>query len=61
MFKKFKPARNKFSIRLGGVRTINSFAAVPVIAHDRLRQKFNECETQEEKWRLWRPKRIRVA
>lgn len=38
MYKKDKTARDAFTLSLGGMTTITSFAAAPAIAHDRLRQ-----------------------
>lgn len=38
MFNKDKYASDAFTLSLGGVTTVNSFAAAPAIAHDRLRQ-----------------------
>ena len=38
MMKKDNSARDRFTLSLGGMRTITSFTPMPVIAHDRLRQ-----------------------
>ena len=61
--KKDKSARDEFGLSLGGMRTIASFAMAPAIAHDRLRLDLagRAQETREKKWRLWMPRRFRVA
>jgi len=63
MLKKDKSARDAFTLSLGGARTINSFAIVPAIAHDRLRQDPDgrTYDSGSRKWRLWTPRRVRVA
>ena len=61
--KKDKLVRDEFRLSLGGMRTISSFAMAPAIAHDRLRLDLTgrAQETREKKWRLWMPRRFRVA
>jgi hypothetical protein len=61
--KKDKLERDEFRLSLGGMRTIASFAMAPAIAHDRLRQDLADQaqDTREQKWRLWMPRRFRVA
>jgi hypothetical protein len=63
MFKKDNATRDTFSLGLGGMTVITSFAAVPAIAHDRLRQvRVGQTQdSRERKWRLWMPRRFRVA
>ena len=63
MFKKDKTAGDVFTLGLGGMRTITSFTPAPAIAHDRLRLDLTgrAQETREKKWRLWMPRRFRVA
>jgi len=63
MSKKDKRARDEFTLSLGGMRTITSFAAAPAIAHDRLRQDRpgQAGHSGEQNRRLWIPKRFRVA
>jgi hypothetical protein len=63
MMKKDKSARDDFTFGLGGLRTVASFAPVPAIAHDRLRQvRVGQTQdSRERKWRLWMPRRFRVA
>ncbi|MDH3265497.1 MAG: hypothetical protein OEM25_00910 [Gammaproteobacteria bacterium] len=63
MFKKDKSASDNFTLSLGGLTTISSFAAAPAVANDRLRQVQdgqvrNACG---QKCRLWVPRRFRVA
>lgn len=38
MFKKDRPARDPFTFSLGGIPAVSSFAILPVIADDRIRQ-----------------------
>ena len=61
--KKDKLVRDAFTLSLGGMRTITSFAVAPAIAHDRLRQDQagQTCDTREQKRRLWIPRRFRAA
>ena len=63
MKKDNKLARDEFGLSLGGMRTITSFVMAPAIAHDRLRQDLagQVQDTRERKWRLWMPRRFRVA
>ena len=63
MLKKDKPARDAFTLSLGGMRTISSFTLAPAIAHDRLRQDRPDQapDTREKNGRLWIPRRFRVA
>jgi len=63
MFKKDKSVRDEFTFSLGGIMTVTPFTAAPAIAHDRLRQDRpgQAQETREQKWRLWMPRRFRVA
>ena len=63
MMKKDKSACDKFTLSLGGMRTITSFAPAPAIAYDRLRQDLTgqARDTRERKWRIWMPRRFRVA
>lgn len=63
MLKKDRSARDAFTLSLGGTRTINSFAMVPVIAHDQLHQELGGQGHVDkgQKWRLWMPRRRRVA
>ena len=56
--KKHKSTCDRFTLSLGGMRTIASFAPTPAIAHDRLRQV---RDNPAQKWRLWTPRRFRVA
>jgi hypothetical protein len=42
MFEKAKPARDAFTISLGGMTTIASFTAAPAIANDRLNKVWDE-------------------
>lgn len=63
MFKKDKSAGDNFTLSLGGIMAISSFAAAPAIAHDRLRQA-PDSEARNasgQKWRLWMPRRFRIA
>jgi len=61
--KKDKLARDEFTLSLGGMRTITSFAQAPAIAHDRLRQKLagQARDSREQKRRFWLPRRFPVA
>ena len=63
MMKKDKWGRDEFTLSLGGMRMITSFAPTPAIAHDRLRQDRagQARDTARRKWRLWMPRRFRVA
>ena len=63
MFKKDNATRDTFSLGLGGMTVITSFAAVPAIDHDRLRQvRVGQTQdSRQRKWRLWMPRRFRVA
>ena len=49
------------SLGLGGIKTVSSFAAAPVISYDRLRQNRESSDSDKHKRRLWLPKRYRVA
>ena len=61
--KKDKSTCDKFTLSLGGMQTIASFAPMPVIALDRLRQDRagQVRNTPAQKWRLWMPRRFRVV
>lgn len=61
--KKDELARDEFTLSLGGMRTITSFAAAPAIAHDRLRQDppSQARDTHEQEGRFWTLRRFRVA
>lgn len=63
MFKKDRSASDNFTVSLGGLTTISSFAAAPAIAHDRLRQVQDgpSRNARGQKWRLWVPRRFRIA
>lgn len=63
MLQKDKSARDAFTLSLGGMRTISSFVVAPAIAHDGLRQDRNgqARDSGDQKWRLWVPRRFRVA
>ena len=63
MMKKDKKACDKFTLSLGGIRTISSFAPMPAIAYDRLRQdRVGQArDIPEKKWRFWMPRLFRVA
>jgi len=49
MFEKAKPARDAFTISLGGMTTIASFTAAPAIANDRLNKAWDERLSQVQK------------
>jgi len=63
MMQQDKSARDTFTLSLGGMRTINSFAIVPVIAHDALRQNRDgrTHSSRGKKSRSWVPRFLRVA
>jgi len=63
MMKKYNSSEVNRSFELGSIRTVVSFAQVPLIAIDRLRQNPAAMtrEPREKKWRLWMPRRFRVA
>ena len=63
MFKKDKTAGDAFTLGLGGINVITSFAPAPAIAHDRLRQDRAgpARDIPQRKWLLWMPRRFRVA
>jgi hypothetical protein len=63
MLKKDKQVRDEFSLSLGGITTIASFAPAPAIAHDRLHQDrvAQARGIGEQKGRLWIPRRFRVT
>ena len=63
MMKKDKSACDKFTLSLGGMRTITSFAPMPAIAHDRLRQDLllKTGNPRQWNWRIWMPRRFRVV
>ncbi len=63
MMKKDNSARDRFTLSLGGMRTITSFTPMPVIAHDRLRQvqSARTSKPRQWNWRFWMPRRFRVA
>ncbi|MCJ7591611.1 MAG: hypothetical protein MUO51_09675 [Woeseiaceae bacterium] len=44
MYKKDKTPRDAFTLSLGGMTTISSFATAPAIAADRLREVRVDCE-----------------
>jgi hypothetical protein len=58
MFKKDKTTSDAYTLSLGGVNVVTSFAAAPAIPHDRLRQNFvsQPRATRRQKWRLWIPR-----
>jgi hypothetical protein len=63
MFKKDKTAGDGFTLGLGGINVITSFAPATAIAHHRLRQDRAgpARDIPQRKWRLWMPRRFRVA
>jgi len=63
MMKKYKSTKDDFTFGLGGMRTVASFTAVAAIPTNRLRQDLTRqnCDNREKKWRLWIPRRFRVA
>jgi len=63
MFKKDKTAFDNYTLSLGGMTTISSFAVAPAIAHERLRRARNgeACNAAGGKWRLSVPRRFRTA
>ena len=63
MIKKDNASRDTFSLGLGGMTAIASFVPVPAIRHDRLRQnqEVQAHNPRNAKWRIWMPKRFRVA
>jgi len=63
MFKKDKTAGDAFTLGLGGINVITSFAPAPAIAHNRLRlgRAGPARDIPRPKWRLWMPRRFRVA
>ena len=63
MMKKDKSAFDKFTLSLGGMRTVTSFAPMPAIAHDRLRQvqSAKMSKPRQWNWRIWMPRRFRVV
>jgi hypothetical protein len=63
MFKKDKLASDNFVFSLGGMTTVSPFAAMPAIAHDRLRQVQDDGarNASERKWRLRVPRLFRTA
>jgi hypothetical protein len=63
MFKKDKTAGDAFTLGLGGINVITSFASAPAIAHNRLRLDHAgpARDIPRRKWRLWMPRRFRVA
>jgi len=63
MMKKDNLSSDNRSFEFRGIRTVASFAQVPLIPIDRLRQDPAAMtrETREKKWRLWIPRRFRVA
>ena len=63
MFKKDNTTRDTFSLGLGGMIVVTSFAPAPAIAHDRLRQDRagQAHDSLKRKWRLWMPRWFRVA
>ena len=63
MIKKDKSIRDPFTLSLGGMTTVTSYAAAPAIEHDRLR-KVPDGQARDARvqgWRLWIPRRSRVA
>ena len=60
---KDRQARDAFTFSLDGMRTVNAFAIVPVIAHDALRQGPDRRahKSHGQKRRLWIPRFLRVA
>jgi len=63
MLQNDKSARDAFTLSLGGMRMVSSFAFAPAIAHDRLRQRRGGQvrDSRRQKWRFWIPRRYRVA
>jgi hypothetical protein len=63
MFKKDNRAVDKYTLSLGGMTAISSFAAAPAIAHDRLRQvrDAGASNARRQKCRSWLPERFRIA
>lgn len=62
MKQKDRLARDAFTLSLDGMRTVNAFAIVPVIAHDALRQDPDRrVKGHGQKRRLWIPRFLRVA
>jgi hypothetical protein len=63
MMKKDKPSRDEFTLSHGGMRTVASFASVPAMPTNRLRQDLagQNRDVREKKWRLWMPRRFRVV
>ena len=63
MIREDKLVRDELTLSLGGMRTITSFTPAPAIAHDRLRQDRAgpARDVPKRKWRLWMPRRCRVA
>ena len=63
MIKKDNASRDTYSLGLGGMTAIASFALVPAIRHDRLRlnQELQARKPRNAIWRVLMPKRFRVA
>jgi hypothetical protein len=63
MKKKDITSRDNFAFGLGGIRMVASFAMVPAIAKDRLRQDIAAMtrEPHEKRWRVWMPRLSRVT
>lgn len=63
MKQKDRLARDAFTFSLDGMRMVNSFAIVPMIAHDSLRQDRDgpACSSHGPKRRPWMPRFLRVA
>lgn len=60
---KDRQARDAFTFSLDGMRTVNAFAIVPLIAHDALCQNSDRRShrSRKQKRRLWMPRFLRVA
>ena len=58
MIQKDKSTRDDFALALSGMRAVASFTSVATIPANRLRQ---DHDNREKKWRLWMPRRFRVA
>lgn len=58
-----KSARDAFTLSLDGMRAVNAFAIVPLIAHDALCQDPDRRahKSHGQKRRLWIPRFLRVA
>jgi hypothetical protein len=59
MSRKSRPVRDPYAFSLGGLTTIASFVAPPIVADDRLNQEPGpRPEPEVENRRRWRPIRV---